>query len=198
MKALATIPAEHVSTFWGHIKQVTDPFAPTAFGLKSGDCDYVVWLNESLKYIYPVDYMKDTYQANKPFGDPVFVQALRNVFFNSARSFAYLLLPRFVSLDPQRPEEKGSLRPWLHSFQLRHIYASISDYEFDIYKAGEFSANAYADVCAENMRILHHIRRNGPLLMLQCISGIASNSKKPAHGISNAIALLNLDDMDEA
>ncbi|KAI0652846.1 hypothetical protein C8Q70DRAFT_1059841 [Cubamyces menziesii] len=94
VKALATIPAQHVSTFWGHIKQVTDLFAPTAFGLKSGDCDYVVWLNESLKYIYPVDYMKDTYQANKPFGEPVFVQALRNVFFNSARSFANLLLPR--------------------------------------------------------------------------------------------------------
>ncbi|KAI0323497.1 hypothetical protein GY45DRAFT_1376283 [Cubamyces sp. BRFM 1775] len=192
-KALATIPAQRVSTFRGHIKQVTDPLAPTAFGLKSGDSDYVIWLKESLRYIYPVDYAKDTYQANKPFGEPVYVQALRNTFFNSARS-----------LDPQRPDEKELPAPMI-ALVSAAIYASISDYEFDVYEAGEFSADAYADVYAENMRILDHIKKNGPRKyhtlmhrLYQDVCGIASNSKKPAHGISNAIALLNLDDMDEA
>lgn len=38
------------------------------------------------------------------------------------------------------------------------LYASISDYEFDIFDAAEFSGDSFADVYGENMRIINKIK----------------------------------------
>ena len=42
------------------------------------------------------------------------------------------------------------------------LYASIADYEFDVYDAGDFSADTFADVYNENMRLLKHIKAVAP------------------------------------
>ncbi|KAI0351067.1 hypothetical protein OH77DRAFT_1430299 [Trametes cingulata] len=201
-RALATIPAQRVSTFRGRIKALTDPLVAAAYHLESGDSDRVAWLKDSLRYIYPGDYEKDTVEAQKPFSPPIFVQVLRNVFFNNARSIGNALAERFTSSDASRPDEKELPAPML-ALVSTAIFASIADYEFDVYDAAEFSADSFADVYAENMRLLEHIKARGPrkyhLLMHRLLTDIrgARMSARGRQRTSDPLGLLNLDEMPE-
>ncbi|KAI0331457.1 hypothetical protein GY45DRAFT_1300919 [Cubamyces sp. BRFM 1775] len=203
VKALASIPAQRVSSFRGNVKRITDPLAPNAFGLKSGDSDYVEWLKEMLRYIYPVDYAKERCQGDKPFGAPVFVQALRNAFFHSSRSIGNLLTIHFESSDPERPEEKEIPAPML-ALVSTALYASISDYEFDVFEAAEFSGDSFADVYGENIRLLDKIKSSSlkkyhtlTHRLFREIRGTPSRRVgKSSHG-SDTLALLDIDGMDE-
>ncbi|OSD02198.1 hypothetical protein PYCCODRAFT_1425342 [Trametes coccinea BRFM310] len=133
----------------------------TAYGLECGAREHVNWLKDSLRYIYPGDFKKDTVEAQKPFLRPIFVQVIRAGFFNNGRSIGTVLSQHFSSSDPARADEKELPVPML-ALASTAIFASIADYEFDVYDAAEFSADAFADVYAENVRLLEHIKAHGP------------------------------------
>ncbi|CDO75133.1 hypothetical protein BN946_scf185010.g58 [Trametes cinnabarina] len=219
-KALGTILTQWVSTFRGRTKMITDPLVATAYNLESGDEKRVEWLKDSLRYIYPGDFevftrfscylptiltcwQKGTVEAQKAFSPPIFVRVLRSAFFNNSRSIGNALIEKFVSSDPSRPDEKELPAPML-ALVSTAIFASIADYEFDVYDAAEFSADSFADSYAENMRLLEHIKMRGPkkyhLLMhhlLASIRGAHTHSIKMRARSSDPLGLINLDDMEE-
>ena len=47
---------------------------------------------------------------------------------------------------------------FLTIFDIFQLYASISDYEFDVFEAAEFSGDSFADVYGENIRLLDKIK----------------------------------------
>ncbi|KAI0702192.1 hypothetical protein C8Q76DRAFT_697914 [Earliella scabrosa] len=53
---LTTIPVQRLPNFRGKFKKATDSAPPNLYGLVSGDVDFVSWLQESDRFVFPNDY----------------------------------------------------------------------------------------------------------------------------------------------